>query len=181
MGTDTTTPPQLDAAAPADRAPAAPTARTIRVERVLPAPADRVWRAMQQPGTFLYVARGVLGFPALAGRTDPFVEGEEGVGWLWLFHVLPTSRHHIHLVEVDTGTRTMRTEEHGGLLRRWDHTLHVEPVDDRHSRYSDVVVIDAGPLTRVVVPVARGLFRYRQLRWRRLARRHLGTGAALRK
>ena len=157
------------------------TTRTIRVERVLPASADRLWPAMQHPSAFLYVTRGVLGFPSLAGRTEPFVEGEADSGRLWLFHVLPLSRHHIHLVEVDATTRTMRTEEHGGLLRRWDHTLHVEPVDDRHSRYSDEVVLDAGMLTTVVARVAIALFRYRQLRWRRLARRHLGAGPMLRK
>lgn len=151
------------------------TPRTIRIERTLDAPADRVWCAMQYAGTFLYVTHGVIGVPALAGRTEPFVEGESAGGWLWLFHVLPLSRHHIHLVELDRSTRTMRTEEHGGLLRRWDHTLHVEPLDDRRSRYVDVVVIDAGPLTAVLAPIAVRFFRYRQWRWTRLVRRHLSA------
>lgn len=151
------------------------TPRTIRIDCTLDAPADRVWRAMQQAGTFLYVTRGVLGLPALAGRTEPFVQGESAAGWLLLFHVVPLSRHHIHLVELDGSTRTMRTEEHGGLLRRWDHTLHVEPLDERRSRYVDVVVMDAGRATAVLSPLAIGFFRYRQWRWTRLVRRHLSA------
>ena len=55
----------------AHRAPA-----TIHLETVLDAPVDRVWSAMQYPGTFLYVARGVLGVPTLSGRCEPFTVGE---------------------------------------------------------------------------------------------------------
>lgn len=40
-------------------------------------------------------------------------------------------------------------------------------------RYTDTVDIDAGPLTGVVARAAVWIYRYRQARWRRLARRHL--------
>jgi hypothetical protein len=139
----------------------------------LDADAERVWSAMQYPTTFRYVCRGLIGIPALAGRSDPFRVGEEGTGWLFLFHVVPMSRHTILLAEVDSDTRTMRSREHGGALRAWNHTLHVEPLGDGRSRYTDTVDIDAGPLTGVVARAAVGIYRYRQARWRRLARRHL--------
>jgi hypothetical protein len=147
--------------------------RTIEVSTELEADADRVWAAMQHPTTFLYVCRGLIGVPALAGRSEPFREGESGTGWLFLFHVLPLSRHTILLAELDPETRTMRSREHGGVLRAWNHTLHVEPVGEGRSHYSDRVEIDAGPLTGVVAGVAVWIYRYRQRRWRRLARRHL--------
>src|SRR5437773_138227 len=101
--------------------------RTIHVETELAADADRVWSAMQHPSSFLYVTRGLIGLPALAGRTEPFREGESGSGWLFLFHVIPMYRHTINLVAVDPATRTMRSDEHGGMIRSWRHTLHVEP------------------------------------------------------
>ncbi len=141
----------------------------------LDADADRVWTAMQHPATFLYVCRGLFGIPALAGRPEPFREGESGTGWLFLFHLLPFSRHTIRLAELDPDTRTMRSREHGGLLRAWNHTLHAEPLGEGRSRYIDKVEIDAGALTGVVAWVAVWIYRYRQRRWRRLARRHLST------
>lgn len=148
---------------------------TATVERssVLPVDADRVWSAMCRAETFRYVCRGLLGWPALAGRTEPVREGESGTGWLFLFHVLPLYRHRIHVVAVDAATRTIRTEEGGGVLRAWRHTLHVEPLGAGASRYTDRIELDAGPLTAVSAAVTRGIFAYRHLRWRRLARRHL--------
>ncbi|QOV99437.1 hypothetical protein RCF27_03370 [Rhodococcus pyridinivorans] len=146
--------------------------RSIRLETELPTSADRAWEAMLSPVTFLYVVRGLFGMPALAGRATPLREGERGSGWLWVLHVLPAYRHTIEVVEVDPATRTVRTREHGGVLRQWNHTLHVEPAGEHRCRYSDVVDIDAGRLTPVAVAVAGVLFRYRQRRWHRLVRKH---------
>ncbi|MGI5130640.1 hypothetical protein ACQEVB_27805 [Pseudonocardia sp. CA-107938] len=103
---------------------------TVHVESELPTSADRVWEAMQRPATFAYVCRGLLGVPAAAGRTEPFQPGERGTGWILLFHVLPLHRHTIEVVGLDPDTRTVRTQEHGGVLRSWRHTLHVEPAGD---------------------------------------------------
>jgi hypothetical protein len=155
--------------------------RTINVSTELPTDADRVWAAMKQPATFLYVVRGLLAMPALAGRSEPVRPGEAGSGWLFAFHVVPAYRHTIEVVEVDEESRTLRTHEHGGVLRRWDHVLHAEPVTGTGSgsgsgarcRYSDTVTIDAGRLTGVVAAMAVGIYRYRQRRWHRLVRKHL--------
>ena len=147
--------------------------RTIHLTTELPAPRDRVWQASQHPASFLYVIRGLVGVPALAGRTDPVEVGEVVTGWILLFHVLPLHRHRIRVAEVDAATGTIRTEERGGVLRRWDHLLRVEPLGDGTCRYSDTIDIDAGPVTPVAAAVATIFYRYRQLRWRTLARRHL--------
>lgn len=163
--------------------------RTINVSTELPTDADRVWAAMKQPATFLYVTRGLFGMPALAGRSEPLRAGEAGSGWLFAFHVLPAYRHTIEIVEVDEESRTVRTHEHGGVVRRWDHVLHAEPVsgpgaDSPRCRYSDTVTIDAGRLTGVVAALAVGIYRYRQRRWHRLVRKHLlptGPAYALRR
>jgi hypothetical protein len=155
--------------------------RTINVSTELPTDADRVWAAMKQPATFLYVIRGLIGMPALAGRSEPVRAGEAGSGWLFAFHLVPAYRHTIEVVEVDEESRTVRTHEHGGVVRRWDHVLHAEPVSGPEPccRYSDTVTIDAGRLTAVVAAMAFGIYRYRQRRWHRLVRKHLlPTGPA---
>jgi hypothetical protein len=148
-------------------------ARTVCIETELPTDADRVWSAMQYPVTFLYLVHGLFGMPALAGRSAPVVAGESGSGWLFAFHVIPAYRHTLEVVEVDPATRTLRTHEYGGVLKRWDHTLHAEPLGDGRCRYRDTITIDAGRLTPLAAVVARGIFRYRQRRWHRLVRNHL--------
>lgn len=147
--------------------------RTIHLETTLPTGADRIWRAMQSPVTFLYVCKGLLSVPALAGRAEPLLPGERGTGWLFAFHLLPAYRHTIEVIEVDEPTLTIRTHEHGGVLRAWNHTLKVEPVDEKTCRYSDTVAIDAGPLSAFVAVLAVGIYRYRQRRWHKLVRLHL--------
>ncbi|WP_433170524.1 hypothetical protein [Actinoallomurus sp. CA-150999] len=147
--------------------------KTIHVQTELPTTADAVWQAMQHAASFLYVTRGLFGFPALAGRTAPCREGEQGTGWIWLFHLIPFSRHTIHLVEVDHATQTLRSRENGGILQAWNHTLHVEPAGHHRCRYSDTVDIDAGPLTGIVALTAAWIYRYRQRRWQKLVRKHL--------
>ena len=145
----------------------------VHIETILPTDADSVWRAMQYPVTFLYVCRGLFGMPALAGRGTPLHVGERGTGWLFAFHVLPVYRHTLEILSVDEDSRTITTREFGGVLKVWNHTLHVEPVQENRCRYTDTVDIDAGVLTPVVVHAARGLFAYRQRRWHRLVARHL--------
>ena len=73
----------------------------------------------------------------------------------------------------DEPARTLRSREHGGVLRTWNHTLHAEPAGDQRCRYSDTVDIDAGPLTGFIATLAIWVFQYRQRRWHKLVRNHL--------
>ncbi|WP_106399227.1 SRPBCC family protein [Actinocorallia populi] len=155
--------------------------KTFHRTTVLPADADRVWEAMQYPATFLYVCRGLLGVPSLAGRSAPLREGDQETGLLTLFHLIPFSRHTIHIAEVDAATRTIRTSEHGGPIRVWRHTLHAEPLTDGRCRYSDTVEFDAGRLTPLVAAAVKVLYRHRHRRWHGLVRRHLRPADDLRR
>ncbi len=148
----------------------------IHVETILPTDAESVWQAMQYPVTFLYVCRGLFGMPALDGRSAPLRVGERGSGWLFAFHLIPAYRHTLEILGADEATRTITTHEYGGVLKTWNHTLHVDAITQMSCRYSDTVDIDAGRLTLVVAFIARGLYRYRQRRWHRLVARHLTPG-----
>jgi hypothetical protein len=153
--------------------------KTVHIATELPTDADRVWAAMRHPASFNYVCRGLIGIPALLGRTEPMRAGEIGTAWLWLFHVIPMEHHTIHVIDVDPLSRSVRTHEHGGFLRAWNHTLHVEPISATRCHYSDTVDIDAGPLTPIVARAAVGIYRYRQHRWHKLVAKHLlPTGPA---
>ncbi len=142
----------------------------VDISTELAAPADAVWRAVKTPAAFRTVTRGVLTMPVLKDRDDTWREGETVQGWVFLFGVLPFSRHHLHVADIDDTEMTLRSQERGGPIRRWNHDIGVTPIDDSRCTYRDRIDIDAGLLTAVVVRYARWFYRTRQRRWRELAK-----------
>lgn len=152
---------------------AAPYSGMALVERssVLVAPAGAVWAAVKTPSAFRTVTRRLLTMPSIAHRDEPWSQGETVVGWVFLFGIVPFSRHHLHIARIDDAARCLSSREHGGMLRRWDHDILVEPLDARSCRYTDRIEIEAGFVTPVVVLWARWFYAMRQRRWRELALR----------
>jgi hypothetical protein len=135
----------------------------------LEATPDLVWQAVKTPAAFRTVTRGLLRMPAIANRDGEWHEGETVVGWVFLFGFVPFSRHHLHIAAIDNEHRVLRSQEHGGLVRLWNHEIEVEPISECRCRYTDRIEIDAGLLTPAVVAYARVFYRLRQRRWRVLA------------
>lgn len=136
----------------------------------LDAPAEKVWNAVKTPAAFRYVTKGLLTMPSVSERDGDWVEGETVVGWVFLFGLLPVSRHHLRFAEIDDASRTLRSNEHGGILRRWDHDIDVTPIDEDHCLYRDRIELEAGPATPLIWVWAHWFYRTRQNRWRRLSR-----------
>jgi hypothetical protein len=145
---------------------------SVTIERSveLAAPASQRVGGHTDPEAFRYVTRGLLHITGLP-RTGRFGQGARIEGWLLLGGVLPLHRHHLEVVASITAAMTLSSHEWGGVLRRWDHDIIVERLDDDRSRYTDRVLIDAGPFTMPVAVFAWLFYRYRQHRWRKLARR----------
>lgn len=141
----------------------------VTVSTSLACSADAAFEALQSIQTFVHVARGALRFPAAESYDSPVSIGASVSGWIFLLGVVPMSRHTITVVALDHDERRLATHEHGGLVRRWDHTIQVTPEGDHACRYVDSIEIDAGPVTPFVAAFAHVFFLYRQRRWRRLA------------
>ncbi len=149
--------------------------RAVELSTVLEADASRAWDAVTSPALLCHVAAPVLRFPGLAGRTQPWREGEQVTTWLLLFGVLPVSFHHLQMRLIDAEQMRIVAHEWGGVVRRWNHSIWIEPLGVGWCRYTDRIEIDAGRLTVIVAGFAALFYRHRQRRWRRLARRHLAT------
>ncbi|HET6507289.1 MAG TPA: hypothetical protein VFG42_10910 [Baekduia sp.] len=142
---------------------------TVRRTTPLPIGAETAFGLALKPATFAYVARGVLRVPALATVDGDFsAPGAQARGRLWWLGVLPTWTHHLRVVAIEPG-REVRTAEHGGPVRTWNHRLTFTPTSPAGCEYTDEIEIDAGPLTPLVAVFARTFFALRQARWRRLA------------
>jgi hypothetical protein len=142
----------------------------VRVSTRLPVPADVAWETVQRTDTLRYVTRGLLGFRVDGTVPERIAQGETYRLRLLFFGVLPAWRHEIHVVNVDQAGHEIRTEERGGPVRTWRHRIAVDPEGWGATRYLDEIEIAAGPLTPLVWLYAQFFYRYRQWRWRRLAR-----------
>jgi ligand-binding SRPBCC domain-containing protein len=142
----------------------------VRVTTRLDAPAARVWDTVKRTDTLRYVTRGLLGFRLEGEEPERLAEGETYRMRLLFFGVVPAWRHEIHIVRVDDAAREIRTEERGGPVRTWRHRIMVDEEGWGSTRYFDEIEIGAGFLTPLVALYAQLFYRYRQRRWRRLAR-----------
>jgi len=143
----------------------------VRISTRLPAPAGLVWDTVQRTDTLRYVTRGLLGFRSDGEAPERLAEGETYRMRLMFFGLLPAWRHEIRVVRLDNAHREIRTEEHGGPVRTWRHRITVDDEGWGSARYRDEIEIAAGVLTPFVWTYAQLFYRYRQRRWRRLARR----------
>lgn len=141
-----------------------------RIATELDAPAWRVWALLKRKQTLFYVTRGMMGWPDAGAWPEEWREGEKVNGRLRFFHFVPGWRHELRVVSVDEGRRELRTEEGGGFVAVWKHLLRVEPLPEDRSRYTDEIEIRAGLLTPLVWAFAHLFYRYRQARWRSLAK-----------
>ncbi len=141
----------------------------VRATTTLKIPARAAWELLKLRDTFLYITRGAMCFKGAESWPEvlmaPGVEIET-VAYPLCF--LPGSPHTIRIVRVDEETMEVDTEEFGGLIRVWNHSMKVEPVSDSRCRYSDRIELHAGLLTPLIWLLANLFYRYRQSRWRRL-------------
>jgi hypothetical protein len=137
---------------------------------ILEAPADLIWEAVKTPAAFRQVTRRLVRLVGLARRDQPWQEGETVHGPLVVFECLPISVHHLTITRIDERRRELHSDEHGGLIRRWRHIIRVTPLGASQCRYEDVVEIEAGWITPIVVGFARWFYGVRQRRWQSLAR-----------
>lgn len=143
----------------------------VRIETELECSADVAWQALLKRDTFLHITRGMLGFGNANQWPEIYSEGTEIHTRLWFFHFIPGWQHHLRIARIDPGQRELLSKENGGLVKKWNHRIRIAGVGADRCRYVDEIEIEAGWMTRVVGVFANIFYRYRQRRWRALARR----------
>jgi hypothetical protein len=140
------------------------------IHTILAIPAERAWSTLLRRDTFLYITRGLLGFAGSDRWPAQFRQGDTIETRLLFFHVVPAWRHTLHLVSVDEKAGELISAESGGPVTRWNHRIAIAALSPQSCRYGDTIDIRAGILTPLVWAYAHVFYRYRQMRWRRLAR-----------
>lgn len=94
----------------------------------------------------------------------PDGEAVEGLSFdlkLFMYGWLPLGDWHIDVIERDDTARRLVSREHGGLAKRHDHTLTVEPIPGAGCRHTDHLTVDAGWLTGFYARSARRIYEKR--------------------
>lgn len=137
----------------------------VRRSTDLPIPAECACRLAQKPAMFRHVVWPVFG--ARGELPERLEAGQELSARLYWMTVIPAWTHTLRLVSL--GPTEIYSNEHGGMVRRWNHRLSFEATSEASCRYTDEVDIDAGAATLLVVAFARFIYWWRQRRWRQVA------------
>lgn len=144
----------------------------VCVSTSLDCPAEQVVDALREVDTLRRVSRGLLAFDGADGDLPRYwpLDGRPVALHIRPLHGPIGWRHTIRLVEYDPDQGVLRSEESGGPVQRWAHRIEVRPVTSDRCTYTDDVEVEAGLLTPVMAGVAAVFYRWRQHRWRALAR-----------
>jgi hypothetical protein len=140
----------------------------VEVATDLPITAEQACGLAQKPALLEYVLWPFLAAVPLQPIPDRVEEGDEFAIRLRFLRVLPGWRHRLTIERLTASEIASR--EHGGPVKRWDHSLTFEALSPVSCRYTDAIEIDAGVLTPLAALFAHLMYRYRQARWRVLAR-----------
>ncbi|PIE14277.1 MAG: hypothetical protein CSA68_10750 [Rhodobacterales bacterium] len=144
--------------------------RKVILSTYLNAPLDRIWAELQRPELLVFVARPMIEFrPVTPGSfPDVWEVGDYIVSVTWR-GIVPLGRQTISIShpEAPSGTKQIRDNGRGTIIKRWDHLITLEP-DGLATRYTDQVEIEAGILTRPVTRFAKSFYAHRQRRWQLL-------------
>lgn len=139
----------------------------------LPISAASAWALLERSDTLVYITRGVVTFTQAKIFPTQWYEGLELQTGLKLFGLHSVSEYSIRFVRVDATNREIETQEGGGDLEYWNHTMRLIPdTNPEYCWYQDVVNVQAGKRTWLVWLFAHAFYRYRHLRWRLLLQQH---------
>jgi hypothetical protein len=125
-------------------------------ETALDCSPHRAWKMVRTTALLKHVAFPLLSFKTPKGHRLPvrWRLNESYALRLYLLGCIPLGRHVLRIERLDVDAMTIATRESGALAKT-----------------SDELDIRSGWLTIAIVAFARCFYRYRQARWRRLARR----------
>jgi hypothetical protein len=141
---------------------------TISVSTELPIAAERACELAQKPAMLSHVLWPWMRLIAIAPLPETIAQGDAIVVRLCFFGVVPAWRHTVLVARL--GPQEIVSCEHGGPVATWNHHLTFQPTSATSCRYTDAVEVRAGLLTPFVTLYAHFIYRYRQARWRALAR-----------
>lgn len=145
----------------------------IRHATTLEAPIESVLALLERPALLRHISFPLIVFQPRekGGFPARWTEGDHRV-FMWQFGFLPIGPQTVSISRGKNpdGSVWIRDDGHGSIARRWDHRITIAVQDAETTLYEDEVALEAGWLTPAVAGFAHVFYRWRQFRWRALAR-----------
>ncbi len=144
--------------------------KTVQKSTVFPSDRHSVYIALQKIETLRYIASPYATFTPVDPDSPVVWEaGAEASFKLRLFGFIPFGVHTIHIEKFDE-TEGVSSREGNRHVPVWNHHISLESIDERHTKYTDRVEIDAGWKTPFVYAWAKAFYAHRQRKWMNLFR-----------
>jgi ligand-binding SRPBCC domain-containing protein len=140
--------------------------KIVKIETTFSTPVDRVWSLLTKFDTLSFITRPMASFKPL-GKVSDWRKGSDYSFRLRIFGI-PMGVHEIRIVKMGRSEYTIVSHEHNRFVKTWNHTIKLEPLDDSTTGYTDIIEINAGKMTNLVVAFARIFYKHRQKRWKKL-------------
>lgn len=138
-----------------------------RVQSTLPADINTVWGLLLQTRTLGFVAEGIMTYDGLADLPEVWEVGSNANlrPRLW---GKAQGDHFVEVAEVDAEHHRIVTHEHGGVIKKWNHTMKLVEDYPGECHLIDTIDIGAGWQTPTIWLFAQHFYRYRHHRWQEL-------------
>lgn len=145
----------------------------VIVKSLLPCSAELVWNELQKSSLLIEVTWPIVVFTPISPKAIPlrWKQGTSVCIRCRLFGLFSISPHVILFERIDHARKELQSRERDSMIRKWDHLVRVEVVDDNTARYTDEIEVNAGILTIPVALFVQCFYRYRQRRWLNVAGR----------
>ncbi len=127
----------------------------VTIEARYPRDADTVFAEALQ---FSELAEAMRGLAAYDGLPEgEAYEGQTCTVDVTLFGVFRNPGHMMHVERLDRAARVLQSREHNPSVRRWDHTLSVQPEGDG-CLWTDRILVDAARAAWATAHFARFVY-----------------------
>lgn len=139
--------------------------KTVKISSVFPASKKYIFKRLQRLKTLQYIAYPYATFsPTNCDSNLIWKSGEQFSFNFKLFGIIPFGIHNISVIKFDID-KGIYTKEGNRFVPTWNHKIILEEIDDIHTKYTDIVYIDAGWKTIFVYLWANCFYHHRQRKW----------------
>lgn len=139
----------------------------VQVKSIFECRSKRLFDEIKKTKSLIYIAKPLIKFVPYNGNLMDRWEDGKYLFSMYFLEFLPIGKQWI-VISIDDENMKMRDNGYSKLIKKWDHIISVEKIDDKNSLYTDTIDIKAGALTIFIVLYAHIFYRYRQLRWKKI-------------
>lgn len=146
---------------------------TVKKSSVFPAAKDEIFRRLQKLKTLQYIAHPYATFKSVDDTEELTWQEDSAFAFHFkLFALIPFGVHTIKVIQFDI-EKGIYTQEGNKHVPVWNHKIILEKIDEKTTKYTDIVEIQSGWKTLFVYLWANCFYAHRQRKWKRLLKRKI--------